>query len=241
MFDGKKRAGKYDELSWVKEKRYIDKIIAICNLRPNEVVCDVGTGTGIVAYEVAKKCKTLVAIDNSDEMLKIAKKYRQRHNIIYKNCNIENPLAYLGKYDCIVARMVFHHINDICRAARVCYKLLNPGGRLVIAEGIPAEGTSQWYTIMFKYKEERRTILPDNMVELYEAVGFKNIYFSYHKSYDVSLKNWLDSANISKDNYSAIYDMHLNAPPYIKKAYNIKRKGDDILMTWRSLIIKGTK
>ena len=77
-WDGKLRAPNYDKLEWTDREKYMSLLIKACNLKSGYHVCDVGTGTGKVAEELAKYCNIITGIDNSDEMLEIAKKKRNK-------------------------------------------------------------------------------------------------------------------------------------------------------------------
>lgn len=65
--------------------------------------------------------------------------------------------------------MVFHHIMDnLDRAVLRCYDLLKENGKICVAEGVPPvddPDVVDWYTEMFKLKEERRTFTPEQLVD----------------------------------------------------------------------------
>ena len=64
------RSENYDRLYWVKNQDFMKAIIKAGELKKNNIVLDVGTGTGTVAQEVKKYVDHVVAIDISHSMLK---------------------------------------------------------------------------------------------------------------------------------------------------------------------------
>ncbi|MGH7203539.1 MAG: class I SAM-dependent DNA methyltransferase, partial [Candidatus Levyibacteriota bacterium] len=63
----------------------------MAQLLPHEAnsVLDAGCGNGYWAMKLAKKYKKVTAIDNSEELIKIAKAKRSLPNITYKQVDIE--------------------------------------------------------------------------------------------------------------------------------------------------------
>jgi len=210
-------------------------------LKSNFVACDIGTGAGIIAHALAKYCKKICAIDYSNAMLEIAENKRKLDNIIYKNMNAEHLEFASYTYDLVTARMCFHHIAHQDKAIKECVRILKTNGKFVISEGMPPAGTRKFYTEMFKLKEKRRTYTIDDLAELLEQGGLKNIYLGIHKMPSVSIKNWLDNSGLGNDKRKKIYDMHLDCEEYIKKAYNMKILNGDIFMDWVIAIISGIK
>ncbi len=240
-WDGKLRAQNYDKLEWTNREEYNSLLIKACNLKSNYHVCDVGTGTGKVAEELAKYCAKVTALDQSQEMLEIAIAKRNKSNIFYENMNAEKILHKNDYFDAVVSRMAFHHINHQNLAIKECIRILKPGKKFVISEGVPPPGTRHFYTEMFKLKEERRTYTIDDLIELLEHGNLKNIEIIIHKIPSVSISNWLGNSGLPKEICEKIYNMHLDCEDYVKKAYDMKIIDGDILMDWRTAIVSGVK
>lgn len=96
---------------------------------------DIGCGSGILADELAKYYDKVVGIDISDEMLTIAKMKRLRSNTCFLNMNAER-LNFDHKFDFIVSRTTFHHLNDIPSVINQMKDLLHEGGKIVIVDNV---------------------------------------------------------------------------------------------------------
>lgn len=241
IFEWDIRASKYDNLEWTNRDQYMEKFLKICDLKSNFHACDIGTGTGIIASVLSNYCKKVDAIDYSKAMLNIAKKKRRTNNIRYLLMNAEKLEFSPGIFDIVTARMCFHHIAHQDKAINECVRILKPGRKFVISEGIPPPGTRKFYTEMFKLKEKRRTYTIDDLVELLEHGELKNITIEIHKMPSVSINNWLVNSGKNQSTCKKIYDMHLDCEEYVKKAYNMKILKGDIFMDWLIAIVSGTK
>lgn len=235
------RAQNYDKLEWTNRDKYMETLLKICNLKSNFYVCDIGTGTGIIAHALSQYCKKVEAIDMSEEMLQIAKTKRQTNNISYKLINAENMEFNSEIFDCVAARMCFHHITHQDKAMKECVRVLKPGGKFVISEGIPPQGTRKFFTEMFRLKEKRRTYTIDDLVELLEHGGLMQITIEVHKMPSVSINNWLANSGLDKATCKNIYDMHVDCEEYVKRAYNMVMLDGDIFMDWVIAILSGVK
>ncbi|WP_429310105.1 class I SAM-dependent methyltransferase [Paenibacillus mucilaginosus] len=105
---------------------------------------DVGCGSGILVNELSSHFDEVVGIDISDEMLEIAKAKRQHPNTTYLNMDAEN-LIFDRKFDFIVSRTTFHHLNNIPSAINNMKKLLNDGGKIVILDNVSEKETPATY------------------------------------------------------------------------------------------------
>jgi len=238
VWDEKKRTANYDNLTWVKDQDYLKHIVKMCDLKKGMKVCDVGTGTGVVAEALSHSGAHVDAIDNSKVMLEMAKRNRSADNITYM---LEDIQTYgpENTYDRVVARMVFHHVDDDKKAIQNCMKMLKPDGRLIIAEGTPPRGAKHFFTKMMAIKEKRRTYDVDDLVVLMD--GFKKVDLDIFVTKDMSIKNWLDNSGLKPHEISEIKRLHIGAPKHVCKAYNMRLKDADIIMDWEITVISGVK
>lgn len=211
------RSAHYDKLFWVRDKGYLDAIIDMADLSENHMVLDVGTGTGVVANAIKDHVEHVVAIDISHSMLEKG----NWQGISVLKWDIGESLFTEGVFDRVIARMVFHHILDnLDRAILRCYDVLGKNGKIVVAEGVPPTDDQEvidWFTNMFKLKEERRTFTIGELTHSLERNGFKNIEVGIHVMENFSVDNWLSNSGLDQPTQQAIYEMHVNADQRIKR------------------------
>jgi SAM-dependent methyltransferase len=235
------RAAKYDRLFWTKDGSYLEEIVRMGALKPKHMVLDVGTGTGAVAREIRKYVDHVVAVDISDSMLSRG----DWTGISALKWDIGNSFFAKGIFDRVFARMVFHHIIDnLDRAMLRCYDLLNVGGRIVVAEGIPPSETQtvvNWFTEMFRHKEDRLTFTVGSLRQSLTRNGFRSVRARIHLMHDFSVRNWLVNSGLPPEKQEIIVALHRDAPPEVKRAYRMRFVEDDCFLTTKNAILVGTK
>lgn len=235
------RSAKYDKLFWVKDDSYIRDILKYSDLKEDHYVLDVGTGTGVMAKAMSPLVNHVVAVDVSGAMLSKGK----WEGISVINWDIGKALFKDAIFDRVIARMVFHHILDhLDKAILRCFDLLKPAGKLIVAEGVPPSDDTdvvEWYTEMFKHKEERRTFIPSELKFYLEKNGFQDVKTHEHCMENFSINNWLDSSGIDEKNRNTIMEMHRSAPKKVKDLYNMRISGDEITVKTKNIIISGSK
>jgi ubiquinone/menaquinone biosynthesis C-methylase UbiE len=143
-------------------------------------------------------------------------------------------------FDLVTARMVFHHINHPLKAAGAAVRTLVPGGYLLICEGVPPTHRAiDWYTEMFRYKEDRRTLTEGDLAHILIGAGLEDVRTHSVVMRRASLNNWLDNAGLPEVNLQTLRHMHFNAPSYIKDDYEMEFANGDCLMTWRFAVCFG--
>ncbi len=190
------RANRYDKLFWAKDDGYLEAILKVADFKEGDLVLDVGTGTGIVARKIKPLVKEMFALDISNAMLTQGK----WEGISVINWDIRHTLFAPDTFDKITARMVFHHIiSGLDVAIRRCHDALKKNGTLIVAEGVPPSDnpeTVQWYTDMFKLKEDRITFTEDDLVKRLRDNGFKEIITHRYITRGFSIRDWLVNSGV---------------------------------------------
>ncbi len=109
---------------------------ALLALLPCEwTVADLGCGTGALAAELAPRVRKVVAVDQSAEMLRAARKrLGRRRNVEIHEGRLEAlPLAD-ASCDAAALVLVLSYLCDPGAALREAARIVRPGGRLVVVE-----------------------------------------------------------------------------------------------------------
>ncbi|MCK5148811.1 class I SAM-dependent methyltransferase [bacterium] len=234
------RAEQYNELQWANEKTYLDALIKAGDFKSDQLVLDVGTGTGIVLHEIAPLVDEIIGLDISQAMLDHS---NWQGNKFFVRRDISDPFFHEGVFDRVTARMVFHHIIDKTQdAANEVYRILKPGGKFLLSEGVPPTSeVKDDYEKIFALKEERLTFMPEDLIGLLENAGFKNIQPYTYIMKEMSVNNWLEKSGLEQEIQDEILEMHINAPAYFKEAYNMKISRGACLIDIKYAILVGEK
>lgn len=106
-------------------------------LDPGLVVADVGTGTGVLALELARLGLRVVAIDHSPRMLEAARAKARAEGLAGIELRLGDagalPLAD-GEVDAALAHMVVQYLGSPAEALREMTRAVRPGGAVVVVD-----------------------------------------------------------------------------------------------------------
>jgi ubiquinone/menaquinone biosynthesis C-methylase UbiE len=158
-------------------KTIADAMINALNPQGTELVMDYGTGTGNIALGIASHVRRIIAVDSAKGMLEVLKEKLVTDGITTiepREWSIGQDTADLPVFDLIVSSMTLHHVRDTAAAARTFHQLLQPGGRIAIADLDSDNG---------EFHEapgiaEHNGIDRKNLQQVFEESGFDSIRFS---------------------------------------------------------------
>lgn len=108
----------------------------------NKCVMEIGPGEGLFLSLLSKKFSSIVALDNSEDMLKKAQQAARKNNLSNIKFYLGDTSFYsqsvanqtLPKVDAVVMNMVLHHIPTPAKVFQDISRFLNSNGILVICE-----------------------------------------------------------------------------------------------------------
>ena len=137
-------------------------------------IVDFGAGTGLVSLALSGRAEKVLAVDSSAGMLEVLTEKARRQGI--KNVEAlysENFGESVEKnaWDLIVSSLVLHHVKDHKALIQQLYDLLQPGGRIALADLEKEEGD------FHDSNEEIHHFgfSPEEILEIFEGAGFQDI------------------------------------------------------------------
>lgn len=237
-----KRAKCYEKLEWATKSGYLRAFLEGGKFQKNDIVLDIGTGTGIVAHTISPYVKRVIGIDISKDMLAQALKHK-----VFKEEFLIMDAREMGypseSFTAVTARMVFHHILDgTQKAMDECFRVLKKKGRLIFSEGVPpSEHVVPFYKEIFKLKEERITFTEESMEFLVRNSGFNYIEKIIYWIRGASIRNWLSNSGLSINVQEKIFQMHIDLDEQGKKDYNMTIYNNDCYIDMKFVIIVAVK
>lgn len=133
--------------------------------RKNQKILEIGVGTGNLASKFLSNNYDIVGIDQSREMLSVAK---EKYPMLKVRLGEFLKIPYENKhFDIIISTYAFHHLNESekCIAIEEMMRVLKDDGTIIIGD------------LMFESKDSEKRILRDLSEEQIEEI--KDEYYSY--------------------------------------------------------------
>ena len=194
----------------IKKRRYLLEpfILKIANFNSytGKKVLEIGCGIGMDGIEFAKAGAYYTGVDLSDQSISLCKKhfelFSQTGNII--NTDAENLPFDDNTFDLVYSWGVLHHIPDMQKSINEVYRVLKPGGKIIIM-------------IYNKYSlVGLQLYLVYGLLKFKLFKNFNTLYFNHHES--VGTKAFTDNetrkmfkefVNIKISNIVTPYDVRI--------------------------------
>src|SRR5579863_4349477 len=135
--------GYFDELAGRFGRNYVPgrswKGLAetLLQLMPPMTIADLGAGEGTFSQLLAQRAQHVIAVDNSAKMVEFGAKLAKENglaNLEYRLGDLESPPIEEESLDLALFSQSLHHALHPQQAVCAAYRLLKPGGRIVILD-----------------------------------------------------------------------------------------------------------
>lgn len=146
-------AGRWDD---IRDNLFGDALgreILRAFLPPDIIVADVGTGTGYMLQLFGKHCRKLIAIDNSEAMLSLARakaKAAALDNVEFRLADATASPLSSGETNVITIVQVLHHFEKPGDAIGSLAKGLRPGGLMILSDFLPHQ--EKWLRTRLRHR-----------------------------------------------------------------------------------------
>ena len=104
---------------------------------PPLVVADLGSGEGLLSELLARRCRKVIAVDNSEKIVNYgAAKARKNglKNLEFRLGDLQNPPIEPDSVDLVILSQALHHAEDPAVALAAAYRLLRGNGQILILD-----------------------------------------------------------------------------------------------------------
>jgi len=109
----------------------------LLRMLPHITVADLGAGEGLLSELLARRCKKVIAVDNSEKIVEFGAAKAKKNglkNLEFRLGDLQNPPIDDGSVDLVILSQALHHADDPPAALVSAAKLLKPHGQLLILD-----------------------------------------------------------------------------------------------------------
>jgi ubiquinone/menaquinone biosynthesis C-methylase UbiE/DNA-binding transcriptional ArsR family regulator len=109
----------------------------LLSLTPPMDVADLGAGEGTLSELLARRARSVIAVDLSEKMVEFGARQAQEHgisNLQYRLGDIEEPPIAEDSVDLAIFSQALHHAANPARAVQAAYRILRSSGRIVVLD-----------------------------------------------------------------------------------------------------------
>jgi ubiquinone/menaquinone biosynthesis C-methylase UbiE len=129
-------AGKFGR-NYVPGRSWKGLAETLLQLMPPLVIGDLGAGEGTFSQLLAQRARRVIAVDNSQNMVDFGARLARENgltNLEYRLGDLEDPPIDAASLDIAFFSQSLHHALHPERAVHAAFRLLKPGGRIVILD-----------------------------------------------------------------------------------------------------------
>ena len=161
----------------------------LLRILPPLVVADLGAGEGLLSELLARRCKKVIAVDNSEKMVAFGAAKAKKNglkNLEFRLGDLQSPPIEPNSVDLVILSQALHHAEVPARAIGAAYKILRARGQIMILD-----------------------LLKHNFDKAHELYGDRWLGFA-----ESDLQRWLEAAGFKKIEISVV--AHEEQPPHFQ-------------------------
>lgn len=104
---------------------------------PPLTVADLGAGEGLLSELLARRCKKVIAVDNSERIVAFGVTKAKKNglkNLEFRLGDLQEPPVDPQSVDLVVLSQALHHAHEPAKAIVAAYRLLKPSGQIMILD-----------------------------------------------------------------------------------------------------------
>lgn len=104
---------------------------------PPLVVADLGSGEGLLSELLARRCKKVIAVDNSEKIVAFGAAKAKKNalkNLEFRLGNLQNPPIEADSVDLVILSQALHHAENPAEALAAAFNILRAGGQIMVLD-----------------------------------------------------------------------------------------------------------
>lgn len=109
----------------------------LLRILPPLVVADLGAGEGLLSELLARRCKKVIAVDNSERIVEFGKAKTKKNglkNLEFRLGDLQAPPIEPASVDLVILSQALHHAENPANAIAAAHKILKSRGQILILD-----------------------------------------------------------------------------------------------------------
>ncbi len=109
----------------------------LLRILPPLVVADLGSGEGLLSELLARRCKKVIAVDNSEKIVAFGATKAKKNNLKnleFRLGDLQTPPIEPDSVDVVILSQALHHAEEPAKALAAGFRILKPGGQILILD-----------------------------------------------------------------------------------------------------------
>ena len=109
----------------------------LLRILPSLTVADLGSGEGLLSELLARRCKKVIAVDNSEKMVAFGASKAKKNglkNLEFRLGDLQNPPIDPQSVDLAILSQALHHAEQPAHAIAGAWRILKSGGQVMILD-----------------------------------------------------------------------------------------------------------
>jgi ubiquinone/menaquinone biosynthesis C-methylase UbiE/DNA-binding transcriptional ArsR family regulator len=109
----------------------------LLRILPPLVVADLGAGEGLLSELLARRCKKVIAVDNSDKIVGFGAAKAKKNNLKnleFRLGDLQDPPIEPNSVDLVILSQALHHAEQPPKALEAASKILKPRGQVLLLD-----------------------------------------------------------------------------------------------------------
>jgi ArsR family transcriptional regulator len=109
----------------------------LLRILPPIVVADLGAGEGLLSELLARRCKKVIAVDNSEKIVAFGAAKAKKNglkNLEFRQGDLQNPPVEPDSVDLVILSQALHHAVEPAAAIGSAHGILRAGGQIMILD-----------------------------------------------------------------------------------------------------------
>jgi ubiquinone/menaquinone biosynthesis C-methylase UbiE/DNA-binding transcriptional ArsR family regulator len=109
----------------------------LLRILPPLTVADLGAGEGLLSELLARRCRRVIAVDNSEKIVAFGAARAKKNNLKnleFRHGDLQEPPIEPESVDLVILSQALHHAEEPPKAICSAWRILKPGGQIMILD-----------------------------------------------------------------------------------------------------------